>query len=610
MTAKSEEFHEFFELLGALRDGVITEQQLAKLDQSLASDPEMQEYYVNYMLLCAELRRYYGTSESHETSALKAALMLPSAPEQPLIESIDQDEQLAAERATEEAAKQAEARKQAIKKFAEDALEEFKEQERRRQEELAYREYLARRRQLAFSVSSIATIIVAVAFVWLFRLKPQPPAPSAPVLPPVVATITRSLDAQWSRGDFSTRAGTRLTASPMYLKYGLVQIVFDGGAKVILQAPADLQLEDTGQMFLRSGVISAEVPERTTGLIVRTPTGTVVDYGTEFAVVVHKSKETEVHVYKGKVALRSGSDPVRIGVESKMLTEGQAGAVDTAGNIINQEFRPNRFIRKIPDSAGFGLPGKRLNLADIVVGGNGFGTGKPDHMIDLTTGQIFRIDSGSNNSPVKGPLALEARFLPGIDYLFVPDGGEGSVRISSVGHEFAECPDTDGYSYCSVANGGVLRHNMRLGQVAELVLGGRKYGTLTFPAMSMHANVGITFDLDTIREAVPGIQIERFSALCGVSETALRETRYTVKEHNRTDFWVLVDGRVCYQRLSVQAGAGAAQVSIELSGESRFLTLVVTDGGDDHGYDWGVFAMPALELASAMMEWKADEVEK
>lgn len=602
MTAKSEGFPEFFELLGALRDGVITEQQLAQLDQSLASDPEMQEYYVEYILLCTELRRYYGTFESHETSVLKAALMLPSAPEQPLIESIDQDER----RATEEAAKQAEARKQTIRKFAEDALEEFKEQERRRQEELAYREYRARRRQLAFSVGSIATILIVVAFVWLFRPKPQ----LAPVLPPVVATITRSLDAQWSRGDFSTRAGTRLTASPMYLKYGIVQIVFDGGAKVILQAPADLQLEDTGQMFLRSGVISAEVPERTTGLIVRTPTGTVVDYGTEFAVVVHKSKETEAHVYKGKVALRCGSDPVRIGVESKMLTEGQAGAVDNAGNIINQEFRPNRFIRKMPDSAGFGLPGKRLNLADIVVGGNGFGTGKPDHMIDLTTGRIFRIDSGSNNSPVKGPLALEARFLPGIDYLFVPDGGEGSVRISSVGHEFTECPDTDGYSYCSVANGGVLRHNLRLGQVAELVLGGRRYGTLTFPAMSMHANVGITFDLDIIREAVPGIQIECFSALCGVSETALRETRHTVKEHNRTDFWVLVDGRVCYQRLSVQAGTGAAPVRVELSSESRFLTLVVTDGGDNHGFDWGIFALPALELTSAMTEWKADKVEK
>ena len=610
MTAKSEGFPEFFELLGALRDGVITEQQLAQLDQSLASDPEMQEYYVEYILLCTELRRYYGTSESDETSVLKAALMLPSTPEQLLIESIDQDEQRTAEHVAEEAAKQTEARKQAINKFAEDALKEFKEQERRRQEELAYREYLARRRQLAVGVGSIATILIAVAFVWLFGLKPQPPVPSAPVLPPVVATITRSLDAQWSRGDFSTRAGTRLTASPMYLKYGLVQIVFEGGAKVILQAPADLQLEDTGQMFLRSGVISAEVPERSRGLIVRTPTGTVVDYGTEFAVVVHKSRETEAHVYKGKVALRCGSDPVRIGLESKMLTEGQAGTIDSAGNIINKRFQPKRFIRKMPDSAGFGLPGRRLNLADIAVGGSGFGTGKPDHMIDLTTGRIFRIDSGSNNSPVKGPLALEARFLPGIDYLFVPDGGEGSVRISSVGHEFTECPDTDGYSYCSVANGGVLRHNLRLGQVAELVLGGRRYGTLAFPAMSMHANVGITFDLDIIREAVPGIQIECFSALCGVSETALRETRHTVKEHNRTDFWVLVDGRVCYQRLSVQAGTGAAPVRVELSSESRFLTLVVTDGGDNHGFDWGIFALPALELTSAMTEWKADKVEK
>lgn len=35
---------------------------------------------------------------------------------------------------------------------------------------------------------------------------------------------------------------------------------------------------------------------------------------------------------------------------------------------------------------------------------------------------------------------------------------------------------------------------------------------------------------------------------------------------------------------------------IELNETDRFLTIIVTDGGDGYGYDWGVFAEPALEF--------------
>jgi len=613
MTDGPAEPGEFLEWLGALREGTLTEEKFAQLDRLLASDPALQQSYVEYMLLCAELRRYHGMPETRgvfglsacgeggslspeefmETGSLEAERILSEVVEQDRLS----DERLAAEKARREA----EAQKEAIRRAAEAELERFREQERLRREEMAYREYLARRRQVAVTVLTAVVLLVSAALVWISRWQVQPSepaAPQAPVLPPVVASITRSRDAQWTQVEFSTARGTRLTASAMTLEQGLVEMAFDGGACVLVQAPATVRLESAEQMFLSGGAVSVTVDGASGGFVVRTPTGTVVDYGTEFGVLVNGGGETEALVYKGKVGLRSGSDPVR-SVTSMILTEGQAGAVDAAGSIVPKTFRPAQIVRQISRTPSFGIPGKRLDLSDVIGGGNGFGTGRRGAAVGLAQGDqvelVQRDRSGLRQY-------VQVSWHSYIDGVFVPNG-ESSRIVSSKGHVFAECPATNNVYNMEITNVGDAN-------CGRQVLDGLAYGSEGRPCILMHANLGITFDLAEIASANPGSRLARFEAGFGVSESA------TTRPCN-ADFWVLVDGEVRFSRPEVRRKGMAGQIDVPLTEGDRFLTLITTDGSDPDGdaaphratdSDWCVFAEPILELVPTPNGGGADQI--
>ncbi len=589
---------ELLKLLEALCEATITDEQFARLQVLLADVPEAQSVYVEYMAFAADLKR--------TLSACSEPIAMPPGSPQPSdqIESTDvnstsSSDTYAARTPAEQASWEISARQEAIRTHAEQLFETFKAKEAQRQQELAYRQYRAQRRKLFIGMGSLAALLIIVFSVWLFGPGPQLPepeiTPTAPAPPPVVARIIRSLNAQWLQEGRSTEPGTEFTPTSMSLIEGLVELVFGGGTEVIIQAPADLRLESVDQMFLRGGAISARIAKGSSGFIVRTPTGTVVDYGTEFGVIVNGHGETEALVYEGKVGLRSGSDPVR-SVASRMLDEGQAGAVDTRGKVVSREFRPRQVIREIPEEPGFGIPGKRFDLADALAGGNGFGTGDPNQRVDIRTGSNLSIRYNSANPQITGTSGSPAPRLPFVDYLFVPDDSSGPLLVSSEGHRFGECPDTNGYAYLYVTNGGFLRHIP--GVIGEQVLGGHRYGTRTEPVISMHANAGVTFDLQTVRDSLPGARVRRFTALCGISETAgiAKQREQGGPAQHRADFWVLVDGQVRFSRRAMQIRSGAAPVNIELKDSDRFLSLVVTDGGDGNSFDWGGFAMPALEL--------------
>ncbi|MBP7050052.1 MAG: hypothetical protein KBE65_03470 [Phycisphaerae bacterium] len=600
MTEGSPKTSRFFLLLGALRDGVITPRQFARLSRSLASSARLRQLYVEYMLLCAELDHQHGTSEVLESGRFSAttpgeALPVPVTGDAQAIlsEVIEHDEQ-AAERIRRDAT----LRSEEIRRAAEAAFERFKEQERRRQEELAYRKYLARRRRLILTASVAATVVVSALWIW-FSKRGLPdgwlhhpstaasPAPSpTPQATPIVATIRRSVNAAWLQQELSTAPGTPLTTTPVFLTRGVLELGFLSGARIVLQAPAMLQPELTNQLLLSGGALSVRVFDPTTGFVVRTPTGTVVDYGTEFSVIVNTAGETEALVHEGKIGLRSGSDPIRA-LASQILTEGQASAVDAGGNVVSREFRPSQIIRRMPSAPSFGIPGERLDLADVVGGGNGFGTGDLGAAISPTTGQpvdLLLTDRTGTRQYIR------VSWNPYIDGVFVPDGRVAQT-IDSAGHVFAECPVTNNIYYMEITNVGQARCGWQR-------LSGSLYGSENNPCLLMHANLGITFDLAKIASSNPGLRIARFRSGLGVSEQ-------TTDHPCNADFWVLVDGQVRFRLLGVRRKGLVQEVLVELSETDRFLTLVTTDGGDRDPQanglratdsDWAVFARPYLEL--------------
>jgi len=402
----------------------------------------------------------------------------------------------------------------------------------------------------------------------------------------VVATLDDSSYAVWR----VPRQEPQLRCGSMTLEQGYAQLTFKQGTQVLIQAPCTFELQSSNKMALENGSMTANVPSQALGFTVQTPWATVVDYGTEFGLSTGQTNCAEVHVFKGNVGVdSSGLGGAEI---PQFATEGQAAHVDQAGRIglKSLDDRPNLFVRHMPKAGScFSIPGKRLDLADVVGGGNGFGTGEPGRALDL---------SKNNTSFRRQPTAragsgfIGIELFPFIDGIFVPDGSEQSTIISSTGLVFQDCPDTDGAYYDGIVCGALfddlVPHTGRLA--------GHRYETPEHPSIGAHANVGITFDLDSIRASMSNCLISRFQAHCGISET-LADIHQEEKTYAqvKVTFWVLVDGRINYSRELGTDPFESDQIDISLNPGDRFLTLMTTTP-QKNLYCWSMFAEPALEL--------------
>ncbi|MCK4629225.1 MAG: NPCBM/NEW2 domain-containing protein, partial [Sedimentisphaerales bacterium] len=310
-------------------------------------------------------------------------------------------------------------------------------------------------------------------------------------------------------------------------------------------------------------------------------------YGTEFGIIAERSGKTETLVFQGEIELRTGSDVVRHG-DSKRLTAGFAGVVDNFGNLSVNKTKKNinRFVRKIPAKSRFGCPGKRLDLADIVGGGNGFGTGIKGQAINPETGRFVPENIACKKIITGGFVPVEESVF--IDGVFMPGCVNGRIQVSSTGDVFNGCRDTDDTCWGDITNvGELIVYDVGLMQSLPY-LDNLKYGTAIHPAIYIHSNAGITFDLDAIRSALPEQKIMSFSALCGINET--------IPEEAEADIRVLVDGKERFGRFGQTPQSAAVSVWLELDKNDRFLTLMVTEGKDGTERDLCLFAEAMLEL--------------
>ena len=109
--------------------------------------------------------------------------------------------------------------------------------------------------------------------------------------------------------------------------------------------------------------------------------------------------------------------------------------------------------------------------------------------------------------------------------------------------------------------------------------------------MTLHPNMGLTFDLQRIRQALPGPRPVRFCARVGLSETISD----FIDTRPESEVWVLLDGQVklCQQ---IRLSEGAVDIQVPFEAENRFLSLSVTAVNGGVGYNWVVFVNPVIEL--------------
>jgi hypothetical protein len=430
---------------------------------------------------------------------------------------------------------------------------------------------------------SIAAIIILVTLILtslnLFRHKAQGPP---------IGRLTGVYEVQW-RGS-RPRLGESLYAGPYDLHQGVTKMELDQGTSLLLEAPCQVELTSVDEMILRSGRLTVSVSSQAKGFRVWTPRALITDLGTEFGVIAHHDGSTEAHVFKGHINITL--DPNRTSrPTSLVVNEGQATTVNATGHTIRGRLtaRADLFLLQLPPSGQSAGPSVRLNLADIVGGGNGHGTGTLDQGIDLGTGQSFKHPTDE----VKWPQRNEFRPTPqfrGIDGVFLPNGASGPVVISSTGLTFSRCPQTVGSYYGGPVNSGKF-YRIQTQQTFAAKLNGIDYGTSRHPALNLHPNAGITFDLYQIRWDNPNIRIERFTAVCGIP----KEMPHV--QVAAADVWVLLDGVVCLHLHYPTEQYVVENVDVPIPAQTRFLTLVTTCPGDA-GYSWIFFGDPFLEPAT------------
>ncbi len=120
-----------------------------------------------------------------------------------------------------------------------------------------------------------------------------------------VAVISEIANPIGQAGSYQLQVGQVLPAGPLSLESGIVQVDFYSGASLVIEGPANLDLENAWKAVLSSGKVRATVPEPAQGFVVDTPQYRATDLGTEFALSVTDEEGSELHVIEGEVRLDS-----------------------------------------------------------------------------------------------------------------------------------------------------------------------------------------------------------------------------------------------------------------------------------------------------------------
>jgi hypothetical protein len=410
------------------------------------------------------------------------------------------------------------------------------------------------------------------------------------------------VDCKWNDSNANAVRGATVSLGNKYaLSSGLIEITYNTGAKVILKGPATYKVESTNGGHLSAGKLTGKVEvAKAKGFAVRTPTAIVTDLGTEFGVEVDQQGRTTSHVFRGSVSvqvLSADGNPENAG---RVLHENESTSI-AHGNrdiVVVRNVSPRGFAREIPKRTV-----KTLDLVDVVAGGDGFSS-RRNAGIDPTSGRIVKA------GPKEVLFVSDGRYhqvqgMPFVDGVFIPKRGAGPVQVNSAGHTFGDfIVGSDGTSLHVWAGGAIPSPtdlNYPLSIPTEL--DGTDYAAPGHGLLFLHANKGITFDLQAIRRANPDVTLARFCSAAGnVGTASVVGTAYA-------DLWVFIDGQVRFRRREITRDSGAFSIAFEIKNEDRFLTLAATDGGNGIECDWILFGNPRLELLSTKTDFSQEPAE-
>ncbi len=297
MSNNHKEFYELRELVLHTLDGDASKEDLERLQAILRSDRRARLYYRTFLAMYCDLNVVIGSKQDQEyardvnSSLFELAEQESCAPEiiieKPAAKSVDTP---------------------------------GKYKKKRQRFNKLYRAY-----SMVVSVAAVLMVIF-IAYTNIFPAKLSKPT----------ATVMDVANAVWANNDLGLIDGERVnTYSRVYsLESGLVKLLYDYGATVVIEGPAEFKVDSEKIICLDQGRLYACVNKGCRGFTVNTPSSILVDIGTEFGVDVNKQGDSQLHVFKGEVVLNTGPRS-KGSYKSKHYYAGQAVEVDNLSNEVN-----------------------------------------------------------------------------------------------------------------------------------------------------------------------------------------------------------------------------------------------------------------------------------
>jgi ferric-dicitrate binding protein FerR (iron transport regulator) len=163
-----------------------------------------------------------------------------------------------------------------------------------------------------------------------------------------VATLVRGVNCVWEMPREPVGNGARLLPGILRLPKGVASIRFDGGAELILEGPAEVNVDSANAVTVLSGKVVLHASGSGAPFDLRTPSSTLVDIATDFGVAVTPEAE-EVHVFEGELQ-RLSKKGAQTGAEPESLKAGESRRYEMGSDRAEKPAMDTKqFVRFVPE---------------------------------------------------------------------------------------------------------------------------------------------------------------------------------------------------------------------------------------------------------------------
>ena len=406
-----------------------------------------------------------------------------------------------------------------------------------------------------------------------------------------VATVTDQLNTIWDSSSEALINNERIftNQAPYKLNKGIVKLTYDEGVDIVIEGPAEFVVSSKG-IKLEYGSLYSYVSSSGRGFTVDTPNNRFIDLGTEFGIIVDKHATSELHVLKGKVQYFSGLPGTA--KASQVIRNNNARRFDSSsGDIQIIPVSESSFVRQINSNSGTIWYGQgSLSLPNLFAG-NLFKSSTDGVEISPSSGTLVEHDNYVSGGERTGTLEYHISDASYIDGTFVPIGSKPQ-KITSTNITWQSSLTSGSYHYNLSDQKTIYDNGVKYSLALDLENDDK-------PLILLHPNIGITIDLNAIRKDLPSLNISNFQAKCGITSVvnqAIKNQSSNINNAPIMDFTILIDGDERLQYKGITPDSPVNKIDIEINPEDQFLTLVSTDGDQSIVYDWFILSDPVFKL--------------